>query len=377
MKKRLLNLINICIITSFFTACGGGGGSSTQTITFKPDVSQTDITSLGTAIDYSEYAWSINSTSLNTNYASTYNIDSDAHISLPSSTSTSKIKVAIIDQGFEFNHPDIYDKILEVKYITNTSLNSEYHGTTVAGIIASSSLGVAPDNVELILININFDTVQEAGLIQAFNYAKEAGAKIINCSWGTTYDEGEAYNFSQTYLNTLADLKAAGINIVFAAGNSSLDLDTNWGDESELDSVIGVGATSVLNDVTDYSNYGSSLDIIAPGGGGTSNNNNLLGILSIDLYGEPGDEQTLGLVDDSYGFTSGTSFAAPTTSGVIALMLSVNPNLTPEQIRQILINTADKVGGANANYDINGFDTYRAYGKLNAGAAIQAAINAI
>ena len=402
MKNKIFKLINICVISSFLAACGGGGGSSSETTTPSETTSTTPseetsveisypITPLGTAIDYSKFAWSINGTSLDSSFKTTNTIDDNAHIHMPSSTNNQKIKVAIIDQGFQYNHPDLAEKVIDVKYISNTILENEYHGTAIAGIIASTYLGVAPNNVELILINIDFDSITESELIEAFNYAKDAGAKIINCSWGSTRDETNTYPFSQTFTNTIANLKIAGISVIFASGNgddseNALDLDNSLNDLSELDSAIGVGATSVLNDVTSYSNYGSNIDIIAPGGGGYYNNVDLIGMISLDLVGDAGISNSSDIDKGAnYAFWKGTSFSVPTISGVIALMLSENPNLTAENIRSILIETADKVSNdSSAQYidlasdnTTSTFNTQRAYGKVNASAAIQAAINAL
>lgn len=348
MKK-----LTLIILSLFFISCGGGGGSSpTTTNTTTLDIFP--ITPVGTSTDYSDYAWNITPKSqLNTSLAS-YNIDENANIHMPTSTNSSKIKVAIIDQGFQYTHPDIYDKIIDVTNVNTTVLADEYHGTTVAGVLASTYLGVAPNNVELILININFDEVSEAELIAAFNYAKDQGAKVISCSWGTTYDETQSYAFSQQYLNTLQSMKDAGISVVFAAGNNGYNLDNNWMDESELTSTIGVGATSKDNTLASYTNYGSNIDIYAPGG------TTSLGILTLDLTGSAG---TNNFSDNNYSLWYGSSYSTPTIAGVITLMLSVNPNLTPEAIRQILINNADTVSGS--------------YLKVNAANAVQAAINAI
>lgn len=376
--KALLNSIKISTLAVLLSACGGGGSGEVQATAEQPVVQEITfpITPNGIATNFSQYAWNINNSTLDSQYKIDYNIDDNAHINMPTSTNNEKIKIAIIDQGFQFDHPEIYDKVIDLKYINNTVLTTDYHGTLVLGTIASTYLGVAPNNVELILINIDFDNSTDADLIAAFNYAKNQGAKIINCSWGSTYDENLSYSFSQTYLDTIASLKTAGISVVFAAGNNGVNLDNNWMDESELSSVIGVGATSVLNDITDYTNYGSNIDIVAPGGGGT----NLLGILTTDLVGTEGSNNILDLVDNNYTFTAGTSFATPTISGVIALMLSENPNLTPDQIRTILIETADKIQSDSVTYtDLSDdgttstFNTKRAYGKVNASAAINAA----
>jgi subtilisin family serine protease len=135
-------------------------------------------------------------------------------------------------------------------------------------------------------------------------------------------------------------------------------------DESELSSVIGVGASSEFNDVTSYSNYGKHIDILAPGGD-TIQSSGLLGLNDTGINGRTNQRA---LVNSSYSFTNGTSFSAPITTGVIALMLSVNPTITPDQIREILIQTSDKIG-RRSNY-IDGFDKYRAYGKINATKAV-------
>lgn len=327
MKKYILTLI-----VPFIIGCGGGGSSTSSSNVTSSNITY-PITPNGVAIDYSDYAWSITpKADLNSNLDS-YNIDANANINMPSTTNSTKIKVAIIDQGFEYTHPDIADKIIDVAYVNKTNLSEGFHGTAIAGILASTYLGVAPDNVELILINVDFDIPGEDQFISAFNYAKKAGAKVINCSWGTTFQDSTGYGFSSTYLAVLQNLKDSGINVVFSSGNNALDLDNGWTDESELSSVIGVGATDKNNEVTSYSNYGSNIDIYAPGGTAS------LGLLTLDLVGNAGDNG----FDSNYSFWFGTSLSAPTISGVIALMLSIDPTLTPNEIRSLLINNADIV----------------------------------
>lgn len=260
-----------------------------------------------------------------------------------------------------------------------TSTDSYSHGTAVAGVIASTYLGVVPKNVELILINIDLETsISESYFLEAFSKAEELGARVINCSWGGS-------SLSENLENKIEELKNKGIVIVFASGNgdilgNAIDLDINGNeDESESQFVLGVGATSKDNDVTSYSNYGSNIDILAPGG--DSN----IGILSLDLLKSDGynPSSTLSingnnLVNENYSFISGTSFSAPTVLGVIALMLSENQNLTFDEIRNILITTTQQVGLENqADYSVNNFDTKRAYGKIDATKAIEGAIDAL
>lgn len=362
------------------TACGGGGGGTSSSSIQNVVASVIDDNMF-------QFAWHINK-DINTTYKTSNNIDDEAHISLEEAWAVTKgqqtngqaIKVAIIDEDFEVNHPNIKSKIFKAynamdgsSNISDSDGDTFYHGLAVAGIVAGDEVGVAPQT-QLILINLDFEnnTLSEADVIEAFTYAQNNGARVINCSWGLG-------SIPQTVSDKITELKDAGIIVVFSSGNDGADLDQAGNEDlSEIDTVIGVGASSILNDVTSYSNYGSTIDVIAPGGGGVNNNSNLLGILSLDQSGSAGENKNTQLSYtnenlDNYTLTSGTSFAAPTTTGLVALMLSVNPNLTFAQVRNILISTTDKVGGTNADYSVGSFDTKRAYGKINAKKAIEAA----
>ena len=390
MKNIFKSQIKFSIIVAsffIFTACGGGGGGGSSSN--ETDTSTTTQENTALATDYSKYAWNINEF-IDSNYKSTYKIDDNAHINLSTAWNTTKgkksnaeaIKVAIIDEGFEVSHPEIKDQIFATYNVmtgttdvSNTSTSTFSHGTAVAGVIASKYLGVAPE-AQLILINIDLlddyqssSTLTEADLITAFQKAVDLGAQVINCSWG-------GGTVSGILSAKIQELKDNNITVVFSAGNDSSNLDSDGTtDESELSSVIGVGASSVENDITSYSNYGSQIDLIAPAGGNTTDG--LLGVLSLDLTGTNGINTStqLGLVNYNYSFVQGTSFSAPTVSGVVALLLAAKPTLTADEIRQILIDTADKVGTSNgADYSVNNFDVKRAYGKINAGNAVTEAL---
>lgn len=342
----------IAILTSiFFIGCGGGGGGSSILNYELEKLSTTvvyPITPIGTSIDYSDYTWNLKQTSELNSELDSKNINTNAHINMPNTipTPTNKIKVAIIDQGFQYNHPDIADKIIDVHYINQTDLTTTFHGTGVAGIIASTYLGVVPNNVELILINVDFDINGEDQFIEAFQYAKDQGAQIINCSWGSSFDD-TYYGFSSTYLSVLEDLKNNNIHVVFAAGNGDdngigINLDNNWTTDGEIEFVLGVGATSKDNILTDYSDYGTEIDIYAPGGDSD------LGVVSLDLTGSQGRNS----FDTNYNYWTGTSFSAPTISGVIALLLSIDNTLTPDEVKNLLINNSDIIGGSFSKVNV-------------------------
>ncbi len=298
---------------------------------------------------YYQYQWNLNPNSF-------YHQDgvavknSDINISSAwTQTLGEEVKVAVIDDCFDKNHKDLYKNVYKTFNANDFSSNvfgNNCHGTEVVGVIGASLndkgiVGVAP-KAKLILISINLSYSYESDFINAFEYAKQQGAKIINCSWGS----GE---ITQSLKDELERIRKSGIVTVFASGNSGNNLDSEYiDDESEDPNVIGVGATDATNDVAYYSNYGSNIDILAPGG-----------TLDLGIY--------LLKDNDEYGVEAGTSFSAPTVSGAIALLLSKKSDLSFFDIRKKLITTADKIGKENGADYVNGFDKYRAYGKINVG----------
>jgi len=134
---------------------------------------------------------------------------------------------------------------------------------------------------------------------------------------------------------------------------------------------IAVGAINRTTSRASFSNYGTGIDVVAPG----------VSIRTTDRQGTLGYNETAGALGD-YTSLDGTSFAAPQVAGVAALILSVNPGLTQQQVRNIIESTADKVG--NYSYTMNAgeqtgltWNNQMGYGRLNAQAAVQAALPTI
>ncbi|KIM07132.1 MAG: hypothetical protein KU38_11160 [Sulfurovum sp. FS08-3] len=320
---------------------------------------------------YYKYSWHIDSIVAN-QYNEYSAVDKEADIGVTKAWETTHgegVKVAVIDNGFDVHHEDLKENIAVVysvdndnNEVGNTSQNKTLalHGNSCAGFIVApingkGSMGIAPSAK---LIGIKLLSQEDSDTIKAFEYAQTQGAKVISCSWGTN-DVSEAIEAK------LKELYDAGITVLFASGNNGKSLDVaGVNDESEVEWVIGVGASGENNDVTTYSNYGKNIEIIAPGG-----DTEKLGLLGIDDSGEQGSTNQLGLVDNNYAFMDGTSFATPVAAGVVALMYGANPDITPSQVRSILIATATKIGTQDANY-IDGFDEKRAYGKINAYMAV-------
>lgn len=345
-----------------------------------------DTTSLLAANEpYYKYLWhidSLNSSNLDISsevsraFGGEYEIgaiNKDADINILEAwkiTKGANVRVAVIDDGADINHEDLKDNIYkaynaddDTNDISNKSndISHASHGNTCAGFIAApinekGTIGSAPESK---LIAIAQNESSDAKTIIAFEYAKNNGAKVISCSWGTE-------NVSESVVDEIKSLYDAGITVLFASGNDGKSLDTSGlSDESEIEWVIGVGASGENNDVTSYSNYGANIDVLSPGGDSEMS----VGLLGLDDSGTQGSTDNYGLVSNNYSFGMGTSFATPVAAGVVALMYSVNPNITPAQVKKILIDTADKIGGTAASYN-NGFDEKRAYGKINAYKAV-------
>jgi subtilisin family serine protease len=314
-----------------------------------------------------------------------YDIDNEASIhanGMLSKYSGRNIAIAIIDNGADINHPDLKNAIFRTynpeDQSTNVahSENDEHHGTSVAGIIGArvnrhGICGIAY-NSKLIIIKLNLNgMVSNLDIIDAFDYANQNGASVINNSWGTDdVDDAVADKIDDLALN---GRNGKGMIIIFASGNDDKSLDdAGVNDESELPNVLGVGASQKDNLRAYYSNYGSKLDIVAPGG------DNNLGIMTIDPINNKGLNSGN---DDPYLYANsgnifiGTSASAPVLSGAIAVILEVNPNLTREQLFDILKRTSDKIGdeGYQALGDGTSRNDYYGYGKINLKDAIDLA----
>ena len=319
------------------------------------------------------YAWQLNFH--DNNFSTSYNISNVSSICLAKAWESTKgvgVKVAIIDDSFEVTHEDFGANIINTYNVSSDSSDvgnkTRYnsHGTHTFSIMAAlendlGGVGIAPE-AEYILIQPDFfdGALFDSEVIESFEHAKNQGAQVISNSWGSD-------DVSETLELEIKSIYDAGITVIFSVGNYGNDMDGSINDESELPWVIGVGASSEEALITTYSNYGSNMDVIAPGGQN-------IGILSADEEGSAGDNRSgelNGAINSNYHMFKGTSGAAPQVAGVAALILSEYPTLTPAQIRDIIIKSADKIGGVT--YDANGFNRYYAHGKLNAQRALELA----
>ncbi len=333
-----MRYILLLVVVFLFIGCIADSDSSD--FTPNTNLSCTDF-SLPTESYYNQQ-WSIIK---NSGFYGDNNIDKNADINASHSIGTytgNGITVAIIDNGFDINHPEIKDNIILKKNFTNIGTSDdvsqddeESHGTAVAGIIASSHdnlgiRGISP-NVKLILIKMP-SQISSTIIIDMFNFAVNNGADIINCSWGTN----SSFSAVEDHLNNLSisGRGGKGIITIFSSGNQNQLLGN---DESAIEGVIGVGATNKNNLRTNYSNYGNELDLVVPGG-------EYIGISTIDPIGNCGKiSGDYNLYDEASAF-AGTSASAPILSGALALALQSKPSLTFTQIQNLIKTSSDKIG---------------------------------
>lgn len=203
--------------------------------------------------------------------------------------------------------------------------DNQYHGTHVAGIIAAYHndrvaqnapyvQGVAPGAKILPLAFLNNEgsgNISDA--VRAVRYAVQRGAKVINASWG-------GGTCSLALREEIAALAEKNIAFIAAAGNDSLNIDLypEYPAALNLPSQITVGATGEFDYMAQYSNYGArAVHIFAPG-------SNIVSTLP----------------NNSIGFLSGTSMAAPFVSGAMALLWGAVPDATVDQLRRALYASA-------------------------------------
>jgi subtilisin family serine protease len=255
----------------------------------------------------------------------------------------SQVTVAVLDTGVNSNHEDLKDSIVpgwdfaDNKHSTNDSLG---HGTHVAGIIAGQAnngmgiTGIASGCKIMPIKVLDGDgSGSDANIIEGIKYAADHGAQVINMSLG---GPGES-NALQEAINYAIK---RGVNVVVAAGNENGTIDT----PGNCKGVITVGAIDRDGKRAVYSNFGSKLDVVAPG----------TDILST-FIGESGVS--------AYTYYSGTSMATPFVSGVAALIKAVNHNFSPAAVTDILHRSSIDLGEP-------GFDKYYGFGLVNADKAV-------
>ncbi len=254
--------------------------------------------------------------------------------------------IAIVDTGVDSSHEEFSGRIVAGWDVVNNDpdpADDHGHGTHVAGIAAAGTnngIGIAGMAGQSRLMPIKVLNASGVGYLSdvgtGIRWAVDHGARVINLSLGGSTD-GSAMRDAVTYA------VAQGAIVVAAAGNEAT-ADPRY--PASYDNVIAVGAITAQGVRWSISNYGVNVDFMAPGS------------TIYSTYWQSGQV-------NAYRFMSGTSMAAPHVSGLVALMLSLNPNLTLAEVRDYLQATATDMGDP-------GPDLYHGFGLVNAGAAVQA-----
>lgn len=305
------------------------------------------------------------------------------------SLGSSSITVAVIDSGFDIQHPDLrgngqkivapYD--FEGDTPDPSPKTGDWHGTSCAGVAvgAANGIGIVGAAPNAKLMPLRFSYISDSQIEKWFEHCSKNGADVVSNSWGSADPN---FVMSTRMIEAIKKCATQGRNgkgcvIVFAAGNTNRTI-ANPTDAKAIGgfpthpNIIAVSASNSRDERSNYSNYGPQISVCAP-----SNGSGGAGVTTSDVTG------TLVLPSGSIGYKGydagdyttsfgGTSSACPLVAGICALILSANPNLTAAQVKEVLQTTTDKIGNAS-DYSLQGHSIYYGYGRVNALKAVQKA----
>ena len=276
------------------------------------------------------------------------------------------VTVAVVDSGVNPFGMDSFGFLFENRVLLGYNailgipggIDFHHHGTHVAGTIGQETnngvgvAGIAHDAKILpvkaiCFLGFGFDS----WIINGIRWATDNGADIINLSLGGGPP-------SQAWEDAINYAYEHGVTVVAASGNDGAD-EVFY--PAAYENCIAVGAVRYDKTITYYSNYGTALDLVAPGGDKSEDHVDL----NSDGVGDGVLQETftfLGLVWD-YKYFTGTSVASPHVAGVAALVKSLHPDYGPDDIRQVLQDTAEDLGSP-------GWDEIYGYGLVDAYAAV-------
>ena len=265
----------------------------------------------------------------------------EAAVAWDTTTGSAGVVIAILDTGVDINHPDLKDKIVKNVNFTGSSTYSDIqgHGTHVAGIAAASTnngIGVAGLGYDASIMNVKVLGDDGSGyyswVTSGIIWAADNGAQVINMSLGGT-------SSSRALEDAINYAWSKGVVVVAAAGN--------YGSSSPFypayyANCMAVAATDANDSKASWSNYGSWVDVAAPG---------------VNIYST--------LRGSSYGYKSGTSMASPFVAGLAALVFTTEGDassngLLNDDVRARIESTCDDIG-------LSGIGA----GRINAARAVQ------
>ena len=242
-------------------------------------------------------------------------------------------KIAVIDTGVDLAHPDLAANVdvsnqarcinlLQCTTGPTVAQDTDGHGTHVAGIAAAvtnNGAGVAGLAFSSRILPVKVfadgsDLTQDADLVHGINWAVSHGARVINMSIGG------GGPFPTTLCNAVANANAAGVLVVAAAGNEGTQSASY---PAACPGAIGIAATAEDGSSPDWSNWGPKNVFVSA----------------------PGDDILSTLPGSTYDSFSGTSMASPHVAALGALLFGQAPGSTPADVKRIIGQTADRIGG--------------------------------
>ncbi|MBK9015144.1 MAG: S8 family serine peptidase [Saprospiraceae bacterium] len=298
------------------------------------------------------------------------------------SLGSTDIVIAVIDNGIDISHPDLKPKVYRPWDLwTQSDRLSDgdpdfTHGTPCASLAVAMAngqgmVGVAPNAKFMPVSGTSFSV---RATEEMFDYCVKSGADVISCSWGTTDTRYTLNSLKEEAIAKAAreGRKGKGCVILFAAGNEGVDYVNFYAAHPD---VICVAACDSKDRYASYSNQGAEVSVCAPSNGDWP----LIAARAwwdtgTTVRGEGAFKFWADGVDrvGPYKHFGGTSGATPIVAGICALVLSANPKLTAKEVKEILQQTADKIGDAS-EYK-NGHSRKFGYGRVNADKAVAEAI---
>jgi type VII secretion-associated serine protease mycosin len=263
-----------------------------------------------------------------------------------------RVVIAVVDTGIDMTHPDLRDKLVPGFNVLSPGQppqDDNGHGTHASGIAAAATdnrTGIAGTAPRCRIMPIKALNSEGGGdgfsVATGVVWAVDNGAHIINLSLG-----GEAPQ--ETLERAIKYALARNVSVIVAMGNESTNALRY---PASYPGVIAVGSVDQTRNLSNFSNYGKWMSVVAPG-------SQILSTMPMQSVYMTSAEGYM----NEYDFMDGTSMAAPMVAGVVALMKSRHPNLTPAEIKARLEGTARDLGAP-------GFDERFGHGLVDAPRAI-------
>jgi hypothetical protein len=284
-------------------------------------------------------------------------------------TGDPNIVVAVIDLGVDMDHPDLVNNLVPgYDFYQNDDLPEpgggsqiDAHGTNCAGLVAAegnNNIGVVGVAWKCKVMPIRMGSeISDQVAASAIRWAAEHGADVISCSWGL--QDASAIHSAVQDVTTIGGIgrEGKGCVVFFAVNIQGAQIDIR--NTPAYPEVIAVGATDEDDARWPYSNLGVELDVVAPSGRPYFQGS----IWTTDITGAAGLNNRNTDILDYTDLHGGCSASAPIAAGVAALILSVEPNLTNDEVRHFLQRSAKDLGDP-------GRDNYYGWGRVDARAAL-------